>query len=279
MTILVTGARGNIGRHIVAKLAESGRSVRGSARDTSGLRLPAGAEAVELDILKPAERVFDGVTGIFLYPTHGTPPDEFFKAARDAGVQYIVLLSSPDVYEGVDDNPIRRAHVPVEEAVANSGLRYTVLYPGWLATNARRDWAEQIRETGRVGLAFPDAQFTPTHEEDVAEVAVELLTRGAYPGRTLALTGPESLRQSEIVAILGDVLGRPIPVDSLTRAQMQDRREPWMPAHVLDCLLDSTEAAVGVPAPVNNTVERFTGHPARTFRQWAEENRVAFTTG
>jgi uncharacterized protein YbjT (DUF2867 family) len=276
MTILVTGARGNIGKHIVAKLAEAGHSVRGSARDVSSLRLPAGAEAVELDILKPVGQVFDGVTGIFLYPTHGTPSDEFFKTARDAGVQYVVLLSSPDVYEGADDNPIRLAHLPSEEAVVTSGLRYTVLYPGWLATDARRDWAEQIRRTGRVGIAFPDAQFTPTHEEDVAEVAVELLTRDAYPGRALALTGPESLRQSEIVAIIGDVLGRPIHVDSLTRAQMHERREPWMPPHILDCLLDSTEAAVGVPAPVNNTVERFTGHPARTFRQWAETNRSAF---
>jgi uncharacterized protein YbjT (DUF2867 family) len=279
MTILVTGARGNIGKHIVAKLAAGGHSVRGSARDISGLRLPPGAEAVELDILKPVEHAFDGVTGIFLYPTHSTPPDEFLKLARDAGVQYVVLLSSPDVYEGAADNPIRRAHLPVEEAVANSGLRYTVLYPGWLDNDARRDWATQIRDTGRVGMAFPDAQFTPTHEEDVAEVAVALLTRNAYPGRTLALTGPESLSQSAMVAILGDVLGRPIPIDSLTRQQMHERREPWMPASVLDSLLDSSGAAVGVPAPVNNTVERFTGHPARTFRHWAEENRAAFTTG
>lgn len=80
-----------------------------------------------------------------------------------------------------------------------------------------------------------------------------------------------------MVAIIGEVLGRSIPVDSLTRTQMHEKREPWMPAQVLDCLLDSAAAAVGVPAPVNNSVERFTGHPARTFRQWAEENRAAFT--
>jgi uncharacterized protein YbjT (DUF2867 family) len=271
MTILVTGARGNIGKHIVAKLAEGGHSVRGSARDISGLRQPA----VELDILKPVPQAFEGVTGIFLYPTHGTPPDDLLKTARDAGVQYVVLLSSPEVYEGADNNPIQRAHMLVEEAVATSGMRYTVLYPGWLATNARRDWVSQIRAEGRVGIPFPDAEFTPIHEEDVAEVAVELLT-GSYVGRTLAITGPESLRQSEIVAILADVLGRPIAVDALTRQQAHDRREPWMPAPVLDALLDSTEAAVGMPAPVNNAVERFTGHPARTFRQWAEENRAAF---
>ena len=89
MTILVTGARGNIGKHIVAKLAAGGHSVRGSARDISGLQLPPGAEAVELDILKPVERAFDGVTAIFLYPTRSAPSD-FLAAARSAGVQYIV---------------------------------------------------------------------------------------------------------------------------------------------------------------------------------------------
>jgi nucleoside-diphosphate-sugar epimerase len=48
MTILVTGARGNIGSRVIAKLAEAGHSVRGSARDASALRLPAGTDAVEL---------------------------------------------------------------------------------------------------------------------------------------------------------------------------------------------------------------------------------------
>jgi uncharacterized protein YbjT (DUF2867 family) len=278
MTILVTGARGNIGSHLVAQLAAAGHSVRGSARDVSTLRLPAGAEAVELDITSPdnAAEALRDVDAIFLYPTRGPAPDEFLKAAREAGVRYVVLLSSPDVYEGADDNPIRLAHVRVEKSLASSGLRFTVLYPGWLATDAGRDWGEQIRAEGRVAIAYPEAQFTPIHIADVAEVAAELLTRDAYPGRALALTGPESLRQSEIVAILSEVLGRPIPLDTLTRQQALDRRAPWMPERVLDVLLHSTAAAVGVPAPINNTVERFTGHPARTFREWAQENRATF---
>jgi uncharacterized protein YbjT (DUF2867 family) len=278
MTILVTGARGNIGGRLVARLAEGGHRVRGSARDLATLAVPVGVETVELDITSPAnaEEALRDVEAIFLYPTLGPPPDEFLKAARDAGVRYVVLLSSPDVYEGADDNPIRLAHVVVEQALQNSGLRHTVIYPGWLSTDARRDWGEQIRTRGRVGIAFPEAQFTPTHEDDVADVAAELLTKRAYPGRMLALTGPKSLRQADIVEILGEVLGKPVPVDALTRQQALDQREPWMPEAVLNVLLDSCEAAVGVPAPVNNTVERITGHPARTFRQWAEEHRADF---
>ncbi|MET0135151.1 MAG: hypothetical protein ABW215_16345, partial [Kibdelosporangium sp.] len=131
----------------------------------------------------------------------------------------------------------------------------------------------------RIGIAYPDAQFTPIHVDDVADVAAALLTRRDYHGRMLALTGPESLSQADIVTILGEVLGKPIPVDALTREQALQQREPWMPEPVLNVLLDITEAAVGVPAPINNTVERITGHPARTFRQWAEEHRADFESG
>src|SRR5207302_7285447 len=52
MTILVTGARGNIGSRVIARLAEAGHAVRGSARHATGLTLPAGVEAVELDVTR-----------------------------------------------------------------------------------------------------------------------------------------------------------------------------------------------------------------------------------
>jgi len=268
MTILVTGARGNIGGRLLARL---GSAARGSAREP-------GRADVQLDITDPgnAGPALKDVTAMFLYPTRG-PQDAFLRAARKAGVEYVVLLSSPDVYEGPPDNPIRRAHVAVEQSLADSGLPHTVLYPGWLTTNARRDWGASIREHARVAMAYPDAQFTPTHEDDVAEVAAELLTRRAYPGRSLTLTGPQSLRQRDIVAVLAEVLGRSIAVDELTAEEALGRREPWLPEPVLRHLLSVAAGAVGRPAPVTNGVERCTGHPARTFRQWALEHRPDFS--
>lgn len=276
MTILVTGARGNIGSRVFAKLAEAGLSVRGSARDAA--LLPAGVEPVELDITSPdnATAALRDVDTMFLYPTRGAI-DDFLKAAREADVQYVVLLSSPAAYEpGEYDRPIGLAHRAVEQSLENSGLSHTVLYPSWLATNARRDWGEQIRTRGRVGIAYPDAQVTPIHLDDIAEVAAELLTRDTHRGRMQVLTGPESLRLRDIVGILGDALGRSVPVDELTREQALKQREPWLPESVLEVLLDAAAAAVGVPALVNNTVERITGHAGRTFGEWAHAHRADF---
>lgn len=270
MTVLVTGVRGSIGGRVHAKLLEAGHPVRGSSRKP-------GEADVQLDVNDPrgADNALDGVDAVFLYPTPG-PQDEFLRAARERGVRKVVLLSTPEVYESRADNPIAVPHEAVERSLRDSGLPHTVVYPGWLATNASRDWGAQIRRTGRVALAHPEAQFTPTHPDDIAEVVVRLLTGDAYPGRMLAVTGPESLTQAQVVAILGEVLGREIAVDELTPQQALQRREPWMPESVMAHLLDVAKAAVGVPAPVNNTVERLTGHRPRTFRQWAEEHRADF---
>ncbi|MEU1734018.1 NAD(P)H-binding protein [Streptosporangium sp. NPDC020145] len=278
MTILVTGARGNIGGRLLTLLAEDGHRVRGSARNTSALRLPEGAEPAELDVTDPrgAEQALRGVETMFLYPTRGET-GAFLRIAAEAGVRHVVLLSSPAAYEaGEYDRPIGLVHRAVERALEESGLRHTVLYPSWLATNARRDWAGEIRATGRVGIAHPDAQVNPVHIDDVAEVAARLLTEEAHRGRRQVLTGPRSMRLREVVAALGEAVGAPVEVEELTVEQALGRRDPRMPEPVLRTLLEVTASAVGVPAPVTNTVERITGHPAREFAEWASANRADF---
>ncbi|GAB3357872.1 SDR family oxidoreductase [Amycolatopsis echigonensis] len=274
MTILVTGARGNVGSEVVRVLREGGHEVRGSARDAAVLDLP---DAVSLDLTAESgfEDALRGVDAIFLYPTRPNGAVHFLAAARKTGVSYVVLLSSPDVYEGAADNPIRLGHLPAETAVAESGLPFTVLYPGWLAGNARRDWGAAIRAGEPVRLFSPESQFTPTAEADVAAVAAKLLTERSYPGRMLAVTGPESMTQRAVVETLAEELGRSIEVVTETRSEALARRPEWMPAAVLEHLMDVEEAAVGRVAPVNNTVERFAGR-ATSFREWARAHKDDF---
>jgi uncharacterized protein YbjT (DUF2867 family) len=276
VTVLVTGVQGNIGSRVAAKLVEAGHRVRGSSRRPSSA--PDGVEVVGLDLTQPGgvAEALAGVETVFLYPVRGSV-DAFLEAARKADVQHVVLLSSPAAYEVHEhDRLIGLVHRAVEQAVQDSGLNHTVLYPSWLASNARRDWADQIRTRGRVGIAFPGAQVNPMHIDDVAEVAVDVLTTAAHRSRMLVLTGPESVPQRSLVDVLAEVRGAPIAVDELTRDQALAERPEWMPEPVLEALLDVAAASVGVPAAVTNTVERVTGHPSRTFREWATAHRSAF---
>lgn len=280
MTVLVTGARGNIGSRLITCLLRGGHHVRASTRDVSGPGLPPGVETTALDVTEPvdAAAALQGVESVFLYPARGGI-ERFLDAAGNAGVEHIVLLSSPASFAAHEhDRPIGRIHRVLEQSLENSGLPHTLLYPSWLATNAIRDWAGQIRATGSVALPFPDAEFTPIDPEDVAEVAAHLLTRVEHRARIQVLTGPESLRLRDIVGILGEVLETPISVRASTRQQALDNRPPWLPEAVLGALLDAEQGAVGVTAPVNNEVERVTGRPPRTFRGWAERHREAFST-
>ncbi|PRY54050.1 NAD(P)H-binding protein [Glycomyces artemisiae] len=275
--ILVTGARGNIGSRVAKALAATGHAVRASARDLTGLAVPEGAEAVALDLTDPsgAAAALDGVRTVFLYPTRGDLGD-FLEAAVKAGVEHAVLLSSPAAYDPVEHaGPIGAAHQAAEAAVRESGLAHTVLYPSWLGSNVFRDWAAQVR-AGRVSIAFPEWRINPIHLGDVAEVAADLLTRTQFRGRSLVITGPESLSQREVVAAIAAELGRPVEVEELTREQALAGRPEWFPEAMFDSLLGVAANLGDTPATVNNNVERVLGRPARTFAQWLHDERAAF---
>lgn len=274
MTILVTGARGNIGSRLTARLAAAGHRVRASARDAGGLDAPGGVERVALDLTAPDAAALDGVRTAFLYPTLGDI-GAFLKAAVKAGVEHAVLLSSPAAYDSVEHaGPIGAAHRAIEDAVRESGLSHTVLYPSWLGSNVFRDWGEQIR-AGRVSIAFPEWRINPIHLDDVAGVAADLLTRERFRGRSLIVTGPESLSQREAVAAVAAELGRPVEVEELTRAQALATRPEWFPEAMFDSILAVAENLGDTPATVNNNVERVLGRPARTFAQWLRDNASA----
>lgn len=278
MTVLVTGARGNIGSRVVARLHAAGHGVRASARDVTMVSAPDGVETVGLDLTAADgfEDAVKGIEAVFLYATRGSTA-AFLNAAREAGVRHVVLLSSPASYEAVEfRGPIGRIHRTAERVLDESGLDHTVLYPSWLATNARRDWGPAIRAGEPVELPYPSAQCVPVHPDDVAEVAVDLLLNDMHRARMQILTGPESLRLDQAVATVGAALERTIAVREISRQDALARREPWLPADVLESLLDSAAASVGRPAPITNTVERITGHRARSLREWTVENRAEF---
>jgi uncharacterized protein YbjT (DUF2867 family) len=276
-TVLVTGARGNIGSRLAAHLAAAGHHVRATARDTGGLHVPEGVETTALDLTDPAtaEAALDGVRTAFLYPTFGDITG-FLTAAVKADVEHVVLLSSPAAYDPIEHaGPIGAAHKAIEAAVRESGLDHTVLYPSWLATNTTRDWGEQIR-AAKVAIAHPEWRINPIHLGDVAEVAADLLTREQFRGRSLIITGPESLSQREAIAQIGEALGKPIEVEELTHEEALAGRPAWFPEAMFGSLLEVAANLGDRPARVNNNVERVTGHPARTFKEWLRDNRSEF---
>ncbi|MER6449484.1 hypothetical protein DEJ51_17565 [Streptomyces venezuelae] len=278
MTILITGARGRVGRAVVDRLHSAGLAVRAASARPAEATVPAGVETAGLALDRPETfaAALRGVRQVFLYPQ----PDgihDLVKAAEDSGVEHVVLLSSSSVLApDAENDPLASHSLQVERALAGSALTCTFLRPDAFASNSL-GWAWPIGRSMPVQLAHPDAQIAPIHPADIADIAALALTGDSLTGRSLTLTGPESLSFREQLAVLGQTLGREIPVEHVTRAEAEEQMGRHMPAPMVSSLLDLWEAAEHGPAAIGETTGTLLGVSARTYRQWAEENADAFT--
>jgi uncharacterized protein YbjT (DUF2867 family) len=278
--VLVTGATGNVGRHVASQLLAPNCSVRAMTRDPGAANLPPGVEAVRGDLTDGAslDAALDGVDAVFLVWTApaDAAADAIGRIARRA--ERVVLLTSPHKTAHPffqQPNPIRGLHAGLERLIENSGLRWTFLRPGMIAANALLWWAPQIRAGDVVRWPYGAAPTAPIHERDIAAVAVRALLEPGHDGAEYVMTGPESLTQIEQVDTIGQVIGRSLRYEEISPEQA--RREMDAAPVIASMLLDAWSAALGRPAFVTSTIADVTGTPARTFREWVIEHAAAFS--
>ncbi|MEW1640353.1 NAD(P)H-binding protein [Streptomyces sp. NPDC093801] len=278
MTTLITGARGKVGRAVLGRLHSAGHAVRAASAHPAGLDVPAGVETCELVLDRPETfaAALDGVRQVFLYP-EPSGIQELVKAAEAARVEHVVLLSSSSVLgPDAETDPLASHSLRVERALAASPLTCTFLRPDAFASNSFA-WAHPIGRSMPVRLAYPDAQIAPIHPEDIADIAFEALTGDTLRGRSVTLTGPESLSFRAQLAVLSAAIGREVPVEHISREAAEEQMSAFMPAPMAGSLLDLWAAASHGPAAVADTTETLLGRPARSYAQWAAENAPAFT--
>jgi len=102
------------------------------------------------------------------------------------------------------------------------------------------------------------------------------LTEEGHTGEAYPLTGPDVLTQAEQVAILGEVAGRPATVVEQTDEEARADMLTWANEAFVESSLAYWRSLVDTPEPVLGTVEELTGHPARTFTQWAHDHADDF---
>jgi len=152
--ILVIGATGSIGRHVVREALAARHTVRALVRNTAKARsLPAGAETVVGDLTQPATLppVLAGIDAIVF--THGS--DGQGKAGAQTidygGVRAVLFALAPEQRPrialmtaiGVTEregsyNQSTHAHDwkrRAERLLRASGLDYTIVRPGWFDYN------------------------------------------------------------------------------------------------------------------------------------------------
>lgn len=261
MTILVTGATGNIGRLVVDHLLARGAGpVRALTVDPARAALPDGVEIARGSVRRPAslDGVFDGVRAMYLAPVEATAAEVVDRAAA-AGVEHVVDLSGePESWWG-----------SVTRAVEAGAPAWTHLWPADFVENVSV-WYPQIRETGVVREPWPDLASTPTAMTDIAEVAAVALTEDGYAGRALTLTGPEPVSRAETVAALAAATGVPIAFEQVTEERAVAALEPSAGPETAEFLVHTILGFLRdvQPAP-NGVVEEVTGRPGTTVAAWA----------
>lgn len=281
--ILVTGATGNVGRHLVHELRDRGVPARAFVRDERKAAevLPSGVEFEVGDFADASSvtRALDGVEQVYL-ASNGPGQREYegrvVEMAMRAGVRRIVKLSS-----WVDwGTSVWDWNADCERQLRASSIPAVVLRPTFLMANllASRD---SIREQAKLFAPAEGARVAWIDPRDVAAVAATILAGDGSEEQTYLLTGPEAITYDEIAETLTAVVGRPIefvPVsdEAAHEAFVRGGVPDWAADALVSVFQRLRECVQDVTTDV---VRRLTGREPRTVAEFLRDHVQVFEDG
>jgi uncharacterized protein YbjT (DUF2867 family) len=277
--ILVTGATGNVGRHLVAQLAAGGEKIRVLVRDPGKVaHLGPEVERAQGDLDRPETLVpaLTGVRAVYLVSDTAQVANVAEVAVR-VGVELMVRQSTIEAGARPPLGP-GKWHREAEEIIERSGLAWTHLRPTMMMVNTIGWWAESIRTRSTVFFPGGEGRVSPVDPRDIASVARVVLTEVGHEGRAYDVTGPQLLTIGEMVEILAGVVGKPLSyVDVPETVAGEWMTKGGMSADLVAALVETLGSLrTNRFAYVADTVERLTGTPGHTFEQWSREHAAAF---
>lgn len=277
--IAVTGATGTIGGELVRLLSERGERLRALTRRPGEQPPLPGVEWVEADLdeREGLAGIFAGAGKLFLLTGNGEgmvrQQKNAVQAAARAGVRQVVKLSALGATDH-SKSVIGLWHYNVERALRESGLAWTILRPHHFMQNLL-DPMVFDRSAGRICSSSGDGAIPFIDTRDIAAAAAAVLTGEGHEGEVYTLTGGEARSYREATAILSEVLGRPLEYRSETADEAWARRRAagqpvWLAAAQL--AIAEYQRQGGPTAQTTGTLERLTGRPPRTLRQFAQDH-------
>jgi len=280
LNVLVTGATGKQGGHLVAELLARGHSVRALTRKPDS---PAAAALAKRGVTivtgdfedqKGLERAARGVDTVFAMstPYERGPETEIregvniLRAAASAGVTHLVYTSvaGADRASGI---PHFDSKFEVEKEIRAAGIPFTIVAPVFFMENFLADWMLAGIAQGSIAMALPATRrLQQIAVADIARfTALVIERREHFLGKRIDIASDE-LTNTTAAAAIGEAAGRQIaytalPIDAV-RQQNEDlaRMFEWF-------------ERVGYDADVIGLRERYPEVHWQRFSAWAREQK------
>jgi uncharacterized protein YbjT (DUF2867 family) len=283
--VLVTGATGTNGRLVVEALLRRGTPVRAmvqNAAKASDLQR-AGAALAVADFDKPdtLDAALAGVERTLLLSAVDEHLVErearFVECAKKAGVRHLVKFSAIGAHPAASFT-FGRQHGQSERFILDSGLAFTFIQPNFFMQNLL--WsADMIKARGEFYSTLGVAPVSHVDARDIASVVAMTLAEpiDRHAGSIHLVTGPRALTFAHVGEVLSRVLERSVRYVDLTDEQFRagllaSGQRDWQATALVEL---NRYARQGHASVVTDTVERITGHAARTLRQWVQDHAAA----
>jgi NAD(P)H dehydrogenase (quinone) len=289
-TLLVTGASGHLGRLVIDQLLNVQKvpasqiivTTRKPETVVDLAALGVQVRAADFDDLTSLSTAFAGATRLLLISTDAvdrpgrrlTQHLNAVKAAVSAGVKHVLYTSmvKPDA-----GSPILFApdHLGTEQALAASGLGYTILRHSWYQENLLMSLPQTLA-SGQWYTSAGDGRQAHVARADCAAVDAALLAHGPAGNLTYNVTGAQAYTTAEIAQIATEVLGKPIQVIPLTDEQLtQGLTAAGVPAPIVPFIVCfDANTRLGNVDVVTDAVQSLAGRAPRTLRQFFIDNKA-----
>jgi uncharacterized protein YbjT (DUF2867 family) len=279
-TILVTGATGNVGSQVVKQLAAHQVNVRAAVRFPSKAQLlkTDHVSLVEFDNdkVETIEKALQGVDKLFLLtplvPSMVEVSNNLVEAAKKAGVRHIVKSSGM----GAESEPgitLTRWHRAAEKAIEASGIAFTFVRPNGFMQNYANFFGQSIKTQNTFYMPMGEGKVSHIDARDIAAVASIALTENGHEGKAYEVTGSEAISNTEIAAIISQIVGRKINyIDVPETAASDEMKQSGMPEAIVEATMELYGIyKAGYASEVTATVEQVTGNKPIKFEQFVKE--------
>lgn len=280
-TILVTGATGNVGSHVVRQLSSLSVEVRAAVQSKQRAEeiKNNSAELVEMNFNRSETigAAFKDVQKVFLLtpfvPNMVEMSKNLIGQAKEANVGHIVKQSAfgSDLDDGITMNKLHRQ---VEKIIESSGINYTFLRPMSFMQNYL-GLSDSIKTRGVFYQSLGDSKTSFVDTRDIAAVAVEALTKSrAHENKAYNVTGPEAVSNYEIANILSEILGRKVTyVDISDEDARKAMKENGIQEWTINSLIELANfQKAGKASVISTDVEQVTGRKPITFSEFARDH-------